>query len=757
MAVIDQLVRPAHIYIDKNTTNKSFLDVHYYLKNVGIQNNDFFLCLLDPGLAGVNPRDPNLPASIKARILQECRLNYWYYLREIVLVPSQGGAAGGGDRYQLHRGNLAINFLYTLNYNQYIILPRQCGKSIAACCRYLWCYNFGTTGSEIVFMHKDHNGSKDNLKRVKSIRDALPSYLQLSTSINQEGKKLKVPNTIVMIQNPFNNNKITTYPSARTKDAANNLGRGSTVPLLYFDEFAFMPYNKIVYQAAVPAFSTASQNAKRNNAPYGITITTTPGDLLTDSGQYAYELRNNSTKWIDQYYDYTYEQLEGLRQANTDSPFFLVEYSYKQLGRDQNYFKEMVVNMGKDFVAIRREVMLEWAEIANNCPFTAEELDIIKSHTRQPIRVVPFGRWGQYQFEIYEDIDLQYPPIIGVDVSGATFHDASAITVIDSHTTRVCANMHCNFIPADDLADVLYTLVTKYMPNAIINIERNGGFGIAVVQRLCKTSVKKNLYWELKDKVIEETFNGTRMMRQAKKVRIYGLDSTKAVRARLIEILQERVMYHKDKFVAPILHTEMQSMEVKKSGKVEHSDHSHDDNVFSYLMAMYVWYDGQNLMENFHIRKSTIQTDEDKDVEEVEIENALEKKERLDYDRISAVEDKNNIADELEWMDKAVKGYKTSDTIREQQYFQNLKLRNDLINNSTKLSDSVEIETGINPMVFNAVNTPGFVDLPMSLYDINEDFDTDGTDWNPYDSDSNLNTKKKSTVQGNLSEYFIKL
>ena len=29
-------------------------------------------------------------------------------------------------------------------------------------------------------------------------------------------------------------------------------------------------------------------------------------------------------------------------------------------------------------------------------------------------------------------------------------------------------------MPADDLAEVLYELVVKYMPNAIINIERNG-------------------------------------------------------------------------------------------------------------------------------------------------------------------------------------------------------------------------------------------------------------------------------------------
>ena len=255
--------------------------------------------------------------------------------------------------------------------------------------------------------------------------------------------------------------------------------------------------------------------------------------------------------------------------------------------------------------------MLEWAETATDCPFSQEDLDIIKLGIKEPIRTIFFGRFKQYQFNIYEDIDLSYPPIIGVDVSGATFNDSSAITVIDSKTTRVCATLNCNFIPADDLAQVLYELVTKYMPNAIINIERNGGFGTSVIQRLVKTSVKNNLYWEIKDKVIEETFNGVRVEKRPRKVKVYGLDSTKNVRARLIEILMERVSYHKDKFVAGILLDEMKAMQVKKNGKVEHSDRSHDDQVFSYLMALYVWYDGHNLIENFGIRKSTIKTDTD--------------------------------------------------------------------------------------------------------------------------------------------------
>lgn len=56
----------------------------------------------------------------------------------------------------------------------------------------------------------------------------------------------------------------------------------------------------------------------------------------------------------------------------------------------------------------------------------------------------------------------------------AMFHDSSGITVVDSNTTKVTATFNCNYIPTDDLADLLYVLVVKYMPNAIINVERNG-------------------------------------------------------------------------------------------------------------------------------------------------------------------------------------------------------------------------------------------------------------------------------------------
>jgi hypothetical protein len=258
-----------------------------------------------------------------------------------------------------------------------------------------------------------------------------------------------------------------------------------------------MPYNNTVYDAAVPAFSTASSNAARNGAPYGILLTTTPGDLTSDSGIFAYEIRNGAIKWDERYYDLSYKELVDLKNSNKNSTFFLVSYSYQQLGSGQDYFMRMVRELHNNWPKIRREIMLEWAQIADNCPFSTEDLDIIKQYVKDPIRTLFFGQFKQYQFQIYEDIDTNYPPIIGVDVAGATWKDSSCITVIDSRTTRVTATLNCNYMPADDLAQVLYELVTKYLPNGIINIERNGvAFQQTSLRRVICVSFGVNCYEE---------------------------------------------------------------------------------------------------------------------------------------------------------------------------------------------------------------------------------------------------------------------
>jgi hypothetical protein len=125
--------------------------------------------------------------------------------------------------------------------------------------------------------------------------------------------------------------------------------------------------------------------------------------------------------------------------------------------------------------------------------------------------------------------------------------------------------------------------------------------------------LKKNLYYEIKDVIQEERQDGVHAYKQKIRTKVYGLNSSKEVRKNLIDILIDRVENHKDKVISPIIYEELLGMEIKRNGKVEHSNSTHDDQVFSWLMALYVWYEGVNLAERFGIRKVAIKTDEEID------------------------------------------------------------------------------------------------------------------------------------------------
>lgn len=607
------------VYYQMSTNNKSFLDMYHYLKDVGIQNNRFFLVLTDPDLAGINPRDKKLNSFMKRKVLRECVVNYWYFLREIVRIPVQGGSATDGVPYKLHRGNLALNFCLIHNWNTFTELPRQHGKTIAVICRKLWVFQFGTTNSECIFINKKFDDSKLNLKRLKEIRDALPSYLQMSTTYNEEGKKIKPKDNVETLEHPFNGNKIKTLASARNKISANGLGRGLTIPIIWYDEYAFIPYNKIIYLASTPAFKTASLNAKKNNAPYGIIITTTPGDMTTDEGMDAYLLKESATKFSEKWYDLSKAHLQELLSKNQASSFIYIRYTYQQLGSDEEWFKQVVVDMRKNWADIRREVLLEWSKASDNSPFRKEDLNIVQSLIKEPKKTIMLC--NMYEFNIYEEFNPKYPSLIGVDVSGGYKRDSSSICIVDSLTTKLVADFNCNYISTPDLAKVIYELVTRYMSNAVVNIERNGGYGASVLAKLLKTKIKKNLFYEIKDKVIEERVNGSNTFRKTQKTKVYGLDSSKNVRELLMQILRDRMEYHKDKFISPILFKELETLEVKKNGRIEHTSTGHDDHVFAYLMALYIWYEGHDVMERWGIQKSTIKTDQDTEEAYISLED----------------------------------------------------------------------------------------------------------------------------------------
>lgn len=109
------------VYIDRTTKNKSFLDMSNYLRATGHKNCNFMLSIIDPDLIGVDPHDKHLNSYYKQKVLRECICNYWYFIREVCLIPDVGGTA---IHYKLTRANLATNFCMTLNLNIFEEIPR---------------------------------------------------------------------------------------------------------------------------------------------------------------------------------------------------------------------------------------------------------------------------------------------------------------------------------------------------------------------------------------------------------------------------------------------------------------------------------------------------------------------------------------------------------------------------------------------------------------------------------------------------------
>ena len=597
------------VYYHHSTSNKSFIDMAMYLKDRGVKHYEFMLLLLDPDLAGVDPYDPRLSTVMKTKILREILYNPWYFIREVVRIPQAGKA--GGIPFVLHRGNLAMLFCLMLNLNTMCILPRQTGKTYCAVVWYLYLFNFGTNSSEISFLNKKFDDSKNNLARVKDTRELLPSYLRMDQMFGPGGEKLKGRNSVESMTHPVNRNIIRTVASARDKTSAASLMRGRTTSIIYIDEYAFIKHNKIIYMNMVPAWNTAANNARQNHKPYGMLITTTPGMLATEEGEYCFQAMGNATKFNEGWYDLTYNEIMDIINTNERSTFVYIEYSYQQLGYSEQWFRDLCRNMELDWDAIRREVLLEWSPSVENSPFRKEDLDTIRNLLRAPIG--SFMVFNKYPILVYERMDPKHVPLIGADVSGGYQRDSSAITIVDSWTTRVTAEFNCNWIPTLDLAAVILELVTKYMPNAVVNIERNGGFGATVIAKLLQTSIKRNLFFTIKDKVIEERIGGGQSMVRKQKTKVFGSDSTHEEREKLMDILRNRVDFHKDKIISKTIYDELCGLEVKKNGRIEHSSNTHDDQIFSWLWALYIIYEGGELMRTWGIERHEIKTDAELD------------------------------------------------------------------------------------------------------------------------------------------------
>ena len=384
--------------------------------------------------------------------------------------------------------------------------------------------------------------------------------------------------------------------------------RGCTQPCQWYDEFAFLKYNDIIFASATPANSQASLEARRNGKPYHICISTTPGDLNTPQGIYAKQFFDNAAQFEEKMYDWTPEEVQNYIKKNSQNDFLYIEFSYKQLGRSEEWFVEQCRALNMDLFKIKREILLQWNKSSDLSPFTEEQIELLYQNVKDPVTTLTID--NVYNIQIYKsDFNWRSSLMMGVDVSGGYSLDNSAFTIWDPNSGEIVATFKNNIIDTVEFSELIYKVIKTYFVNTCIIIERNS-YGKAVIDMLLKTDISKNIHYELKREqaakrvqdVKKQTFSVSNQNRA------YGVNTDNNTRPMMIDLLREIINEEYNKINSKEIVEEIAGLERTKNNKIEHGLTTHDDMLFSFLVLRYVWTYGTNLGKFFINKARTSNT-----------------------------------------------------------------------------------------------------------------------------------------------------
>lgn len=595
-------------YYDMGTTNKSFLQLAKDLKRLGVKNFYFMLEIKDITLIGVDPYavdkagHTSLTKDQISRIMQELYRNPWYYLREVARIPDQGGTS---VPYRANRGNIAQAWCIIHGYDSWLCLPRQQGKTISCIAILVWIYLFGTSNSQAIFLNKDGDNSKANLRRMRDQMELLPEYLQFDSFFDEtSGQRTKATKNATKIENPINKNSVIIKSKATSYDSALSIARGLTAPILYFDEPEFTNHIKTIVSNSVSTFETAAANARKNKAMFARIFTCTPGDLSTSPGQQAQSILDNTVKWTEKMYDWTTEERDAyiIAQGSDCNKIFYIEYHYYQIGKTEEWLANISAKIG-DPLTVRREILLQRLHGNSLSPYPKEDIEYIVQTEHKPISEL----WllDYFKFDIYTELNPKKPYLAGVDCSSGTNHDNNAITIIDPYTVEPVAEFECSYIGETKFEQLLMELC-KILPKVVLCIERNN-VGDSIIDHLLHSPIRNRLYFDknqeyMKDTMKENSSVVSMLKKNAEIKTYYGIYTSPNTRNDYFAILSRHVFEYKEKFITHNIIRDLTRLVRLPSGKIaaglatdENGEPFHDDSIMSYLIALYVYYHGSNL------------------------------------------------------------------------------------------------------------------------------------------------------------------
>lgn len=479
-----------------DTKNESYLKLAGTYYAMGVKNYAFMLALHDQSLKDVDPFSPFLTELEMVKIAIECKINPWYYFREIAKVPARSGS----DAVPLlaNRGNIALYWCFFNHVMTYLVQIRQTGKSISTDVLDSYLLNIRCRGTTINLLTKDDALRSENIQRLKDIIDEMPFYLK------QRSKK-DLDNTELINISSLGNWYKAHLPQ-KAKKFALNTGRGMSSPIFRVDEGPFQANIEISLPAALAAGVAMRNKARANNEPYGTTLTTTAGKKDDPDGRYFYQQICAAAEWTEKFFDAKdATELEvmiravsrGLKEKMRVGDEVIrgefavnITMNHRQLGYDDAWLLTALEETKSVGDAADRDFFNRWTSGSLSSPLTIQQMEIIRGSQKEPLYVedckigsfrVPC-RWyiPRDSIEMYM---AKNSSILSADTSDGAGGDDISLSLTDVKSGMLIASFNVNQVNLLAFSEWVCERWIIQCPNVTLIPERRSS-AIALIDHL---------------------------------------------------------------------------------------------------------------------------------------------------------------------------------------------------------------------------------------------------------------------------------
>ncbi len=410
---------------------------------------------------------------------KRCRENPLYYIHKYVKFEIIGGISSYSEGKNFHPKLRRVVRVIYKHHKCQLMATRQLGKSTISGGLISWANNFYFRNNAIILnLRKD--AALKNLKTIKFINDELPPFLRVDLTSKSDIKTYA----------EFANGSIITVYYPTTVHTKSTIARSLTSPILYVDEAAHIPDMGEIFGSAQQILSKAREQARKNNYPYFILITTTPNGI-EGTGEWFYNRWSNGVesdilfdtnddnplieKWID--------DPDPILNDPSKNGFVKVKYHWTEdPTKNDEWYREQCRELS-DQRKINQELDLAFVG-SSNCIFDDDLLAKFKGSKSIETVNCPY----ETNLVVYEkDLNPNDYYIIGVDTARSLSGAYNSIEIFSFANFQQIAEFNYrlgSFTKYGEVIDFVFRWLFKQVQHNIIIAIENNTIGLAPIEYL---------------------------------------------------------------------------------------------------------------------------------------------------------------------------------------------------------------------------------------------------------------------------------